>query len=218
MSALNPISAESGSMRATAEAVTIYRRLRSIKTEASRADPFAAHVLACALTAAIIDSQNVCDNVSAALGLDRIALAGLVAEWLPGGATLVPLSIQPTALVIDEEESQLLMLLERFCLDNATTTRWISKIVTRRAMSSRHLWQDLGLINRGELTQLLERWFPQLAMENLDNMKWKKFFYRKICELEGFSLCAAPSCRECNDFDGCFGEERGESALARLAR
>jgi nitrogen fixation protein NifQ len=48
-------------------------------------------------------------------------------------------------------------------------------------------------------------------------MKWKKFFYRSLCELEGFVLCASPSCRECSDFHDCFGDESGESALARLA-
>jgi nitrogen fixation protein NifQ len=109
-------------------------------------------------------------------------------------------------------------LLERFSVDNMTTTQWIARIVTSRSMAPRHLWQDLGLVNRGELTQLIGRWFPALAAANVDNMKWKKFFYRQICELEGFSLCAAPTCRECGDFDNCFGEEQGESALARLAR
>ncbi len=49
-------------------------------------------------------------------------------------------------------------------------------------------------------------------------MKWKKYFYRRLCELEGFTLCTAPSCRECCDFDRCFGAEHGESLLARSRR
>ena len=49
-------------------------------------------------------------------------------------------------------------------------------------------------------------------------MKWKKFFYRTICRDEGYMLCAAPSCAECDDFEICFGEESGESLLARARR
>ena len=28
--------------------------------------------------------------------------------------------------------------------------------------------------------------FPTLAAGNTKNMKWKKYFYRKLCEAEGF--------------------------------
>ena len=85
-------------------------------------------------------------------------------------------------------------------------------------MSGDHLWQDLGLLDRGELNRLMRERFPTLAARNVANMKWKKFFYRMLCELEGFTLCTAPSCRECCDFDDCFGAETGESALARIRR
>ena len=46
-------------------------------------------------------------------------------------------------------------------------------------------------------------------------MKWKKFFYRMICRDEGYRLCTAPSCAECDDFQVCFGDESGESLMAR---
>jgi hypothetical protein len=49
-------------------------------------------------------------------------------------------------------------------------------------------------------------------------MKWKKYLYRTICGDSGYALCSAPSCAECADFDGCFGEETGESFLARARR
>jgi nitrogen fixation protein NifQ len=84
-------------------------------------------------------------------------------------------------------------------------------------MEPRHLWQDLGLFERNELTRLMKERFSALAAANLHNMKWKKFFYRQLCASEGFSLCAAPTCRECGDFENCFGEEDGVSLLARIA-
>jgi nitrogen fixation protein NifQ len=60
--------------------------------------------------------------------------------------------------------------------------------------------------------------FPRLHAANDRDMKWKRFFYRSLCEAEGFSLCAVPHCRDCADFERCFGVEDGQSAFARRAR
>lgn len=218
MTAIEPVREAFAQGAAAADAVARYRRIRSIKTPLSAADPFAAHVIACALAVSVIEAGNICENVSIASGLDRGALDDIIRRWTPGAAGLIDLGAEPTSLPLDEEETQLLSLLERFRIDDTQPGEWVAKIVTRRAMSPRHLWQDLGLVNRGELTLLIARWFPQLAVDNVGNMKWKKFFYRKICELEGFSLCAAPTCGACGDFEHCFGEESGESSLARLSR
>jgi nitrogen fixation protein NifQ len=91
-------------------------------------------------------------------------------------------------------------------------------MIARRAMEPDHLWQDLGLRDRGELSALLHRHFAPLARQNTDNMKWKRFFYRMICDSEGFALCTTPICSDCTDFDMCFGEETGEARLARNRR
>jgi nitrogen fixation protein NifQ len=49
-------------------------------------------------------------------------------------------------------------------------------------------------------------------------MRWKRFFYRLLCESDGFLMCATPTCTECRDFDLCFGDESGESRLAQRRR
>ncbi len=41
---------------------------------------------------------------------------------------------------------------------------------------------------------------------------------RLICADASYSLCTAPSCAECDDFEHCFGEETGDSLLARVRR
>ena len=78
-----------------------------------------------------------------------------------------------------------------------------------------HLWQDLGLPHRGDLSALLHRHFRPLAERNDQDMKWKKFFYRKLCEREGVLVCKAPNCAVCDDVGLCFGAESGEP-LARF--
>lgn len=198
-------------------AETIYQAIRAEQTPRALAEPFTAHILACMLTIGLIEARDNGDAISSTLGLNRTALEALTAQWAPAARHFFNLDAEPHALSLDEEETQLHELLSRFKSDTAPLTGWIVSIVARRAMSPRHLWQDLGLLERGELTRLMREWFPALAAANVDNMKWKKFFYRKLCELEGFSLCAAPTCRECGDFDNCFGDEDGASVLARLS-
>lgn len=199
-------------------AETIYLAISAEPTPHARAEPFTAHVLACALTIGLTEAHQADDTLSSALALNRAALDALTMQWAPAARGFFALASEPEDVSLDEEETQLHALLARFQSDTAPLTTWITSIVARRAMSPRHLWQDLGLLERSELTRLMNGWFPTLASTNVDNMKWKKFFYRKLCELEGFSLCAAPTCRECGDFDNCFGSEDGASALARLAR
>jgi nitrogen fixation protein NifQ len=74
-------------------------------------------------------------------------------------------------------------------------------------MAADHLWQDLGLPTRSELTALMRRNFPALAARNVMDMKWKRFLYKQLCEAEGVYACRAPSCQMCTDYDACFAPE-----------
>ena len=97
-------------------------------------------------------------------------------------------------------------------------SRWLAAMIARRAMEPNHLWEDLGLRDRSELSRLLARHFAPLAVRNTKNMRWKRFFYRTLCEADGVVLCTTPVCSSCSDFDLCFGEESGESRLAYSRR
>jgi nitrogen fixation protein NifQ len=84
---------------------------------------------------------------------------------------------------------------------------WLAHIVAHGCAGCDHLWQDLGLANRGELSLLMETAFPRLANLNVGDMKWKKFIYRHYCERDGIYICPAPSCGICKDFKTCFSPE-----------
>ena len=122
------------------------------------------------------------------------------------------LDIEPT---VNEDEKCLRELLWRFRTVSSPINSLLTFLVARRATRPNHLWQDLGLANRGELSRLMLRHFAALARRNDQDMKWKKFFYRMICRDDGFNMCVAPCCSECGDFNACFGSESGESLLAR---
>ena len=74
-------------------------------------------------------------------------------------------------------------------------------------LGDQHLWQDMQLASRAELSSLMRYWFPALVARNHGDMKWKKFLYRQLCEREALFICKAPSCAECSDRPLCFGPE-----------
>jgi nitrogen fixation protein NifQ len=82
----------------------------------------------------------------------------------------------------------------------AATAEWLAVA----CLGDNHLWQDLQLPSRAELTALMNHWFPALAARNDRDMKWKKFFYKQLCDRAEISVCRAPSCAVCSDYALCF--------------
>lgn len=83
----------------------------------------------------------------------------------------------------------------------------LASILAAGCLGGDHLWRDLGLKSRVELSELMSFHFPELAERNSGDMKWKKFFYKQLCEQEGGYVCRAPSCEQCAAYDDCFGPE-----------
>lgn len=87
------------------------------------------------------------------------------------------------------------------------TEQWLAEIIAAACLGMDHLWQDMGLWSRKELSDLLQRNFPALAVLNDRDMKWKKFLYKQLCDQQGIYVCRAPSCDVCADYNVCFGPE-----------
>ena len=193
----------------------VYRDL--MEKRAPGSDEFDAHAVAAVLAVAFAEAGGFAQPQTAAAGLSGKQFSVLIAEFFPGAAA-GRLFAPSEAVERPEEEICLLELLERCTASRDPFELLLAAMIARRSQRPNHLWQDLGLNNRGELSELLQRHFKPLAMRNTGGMKWKKFFYRQICADEGFLLCSAPSCAECDDFENCFGEETGDSLLARARR
>lgn len=98
-----------------------------------------------------------------------------------------------------------LLLQHRAGLDESEI--WLAAIIAAACLGSSHLWRDLGLPSRDSLRQLLLHNFPLLARRNDRDMRWKKFFYKQLCEQQGGYVCRAPSCDQCPTHHECFGDE-----------
>jgi nitrogen fixation protein NifQ len=175
------------------------------------------HAVASILAVGLAEAGGNLRDVCARVGLSGGALGQLVAEMFPAAAEIFAGIDTRIGVDVAEEEQALRDLFRLYARDHSALTEWVGAMVARRAQSPNHLWQDLGLHSRSEASALMERHFPRLKARNSEDMKWKKFFYRMICRSEGFSLCAAPICTDCDDFETCFGAEDGESLLARVS-
>ena len=180
-------------------------------------DPFDAHVAASTLAISFGEAVAEGRPLTSATGLPYEHLDDLLARVFPNAA---PWRFLALAGEVERsaDEACLLDLLTSCTTSRTVYEAWIAAMIARRAQRPNHLWQDLGLHSRRDLSELMTRHFKPLAMRNKQDMKWKKFFYRMICADAAYSLCTAPSCGECDDFDHCFGEETGESLLARSRR
>jgi nitrogen fixation protein NifQ len=191
----------------------IYKILRQANGTTD-CDPFDGHVLAC-IFAAGVDDCLAGGSFTDALGICCSSLRRNIERYFPGTLKLLEPFDLDREPVIEEDERCLRELLWRYRTDPSPLSSLLTFLVARRAMRPNHLWQDLGLANRGELSRLMLRHFTLMARRNTEDMKWKKFFYRMICRDEGFRMCTAPTCSECGDFNVCFGDESGESLMAR---
>jgi nitrogen fixation protein NifQ len=106
-----------------------------------------------------------------------------------------------------EEFEDLLQLLLDHQSGEAPGAEMVARWVAASCLGENHLWQDMALSNRGALSSILKEYFGPLHEKNTADMKWKKFFYKTICQGEGFYLCKSPSCGVCVDYDKCFGPE-----------
>ena len=193
----------------------VYRNL--MEASAPGRDEFDAHVVACMIAVSTADAVGFEQPQTSAAGLSAEEFSTLIREFFPKAAAWRLFASSET-VERAVEEACLLELLESCTTAREPFELRLAAMVARRAQRPNHLWQDLGLDNRGELSQLMTRHFKPLAVRNTGDMKWKKFFYRLICADASYTLCTAPSCAECDDFEDCFGEENGESLLARARR
>ena len=141
------------------------------------------------------------------LGLDKDEFDVMMTDTFPGVELPFPSSDCGEGNDrLDEQDDLYQLLLANMSADQ-DDANWMAKIVIAGCMGADHLWQDLGLWSRDDLTRLMEINFPDLAKRNDKNMKWKKFLYKQLCIQEGVYTCRAPSCEVCADYKECFAPE-----------
>lgn len=114
----------------------------------------------------------------------------------------------PRAQVLPSPEfphTALLALLWSFRTE-ATPTCWAAAAaVACGCFGRQHLWQDLGLTGRSEVTALLQAYFPGLVALNHQHLKWKRFLFMRVGEQLGQPDLQPPHCEGCDGYAPCYG-------------
>ncbi|WP_083742115.1 nitrogen fixation protein NifQ [Bradyrhizobium mercantei] len=197
--------------------IATYRLLTGVlpeDAEIAADSDFDRHVLASILAAAVMDGGSLPEKA----GLTDHELAALLDQHFSSIEIKAEQSLACFESNVTDEVAMVRDLLLARRSTEGDIGRWLAAMIARRAIEPDHLWEDLGLRNRGELSRLLSRHFAPLAARNINNMRWKRFFYRTLCEDEGLVMCTTPVCTQCNDFNVCFGDESGESRMAERRR
>lgn len=142
------------------------------------------------------------------LGLGEKNFIAMIGCYFPGYRLTVPAStgkIPDFSRMLEKQDLE--NYLARYAAFPSPESDWIIGLIVASCLGSDHLWQDLGLFSRSELSALLNYNFPAMAAKNDKDMKWKKFIYKQLCEEEGLYVCRAPSCEVCQDYQVCFGSE-----------
>ena len=176
-----------------------YERLLSLATDVPN----------CRWLAQIMASWQVGEGVLPdGLSLEIAEFKALVDYYFPG-YKISPMAASGKSLDFSRmlEKQDLEQYLKRYAVYPEPENDWLIALLVAACLGSDHLWQDLGLFSRSELSALLQHNFPELAARNHRDMKWKKFIYKQLCEEEGIYVCRAPSCDVCQDYNICFGPE-----------
>ncbi len=193
--------------RGSAEDAT-YRALMACATP-GHIPPEDRHLFACALAAGAREPWGT----AAALGLSGGELSALVRTCFPGvDPSLLP-STGPRAHKRPPEPNDDVraLILSHVPRDEGgveiPASGWLARILAARSAHPGHLWSAMGLFERPELSAAIRRLLPSLAAANHKGMRWKRFLFKQVCELQGSVLCKSPDCGLCSDYALCFAPE-----------
>ncbi|WP_244817834.1 nitrogen fixation protein NifQ [Caballeronia sp. Lep1P3] len=161
------------------------------------------------LFARLVGARIDMDDVSL-LGLDAPALEALIARHFPGARdsvrtmrTRVALRESPHWAFVRDLRA---LLLRHDPTKDARPddAQCLATIIAAACLRPDHLWRDLGLDSRDDVTAMLERHYPELVARNTAQMRWKKFLAYELARANGVAPECAPGCPGCEDFAHCY--------------
>lgn len=143
------------------------------------------------------------------LGLTQTAYRQMLAQRFPELRALTPIpEAQYLALLqavpADFYPLRNMLMMHRSATADKQQADWLARALAIACQGGRHLWQDLGLQGRDEVSRLLQDYFAPLAERNIHHLKWKKWIYQELGQHLGQKNLQAPQCRRCPDYSICF--------------
>jgi nitrogen fixation protein NifQ len=143
------------------------------------------------------------------LGLDAAEFAALVHRHFPDAAFAEPHEaprFAPRQTFVRDLHA-LLMWHDRMASRHAEDAHCLAMIIAAASLRPDHLWRDLGLDNRDDVTAMLDRHYPDLIARNVANLRWKKFLAQQVAHANGTMPTCAPGCPGCEDYAFCYPDK-----------
>ena len=160
------------------------------------------HLLACLLV--VVEQEK--SPPAIALGLSSPQFISLYRSYFP--AIEFNVDESKDLLAVNRDPELLHLLLGYVAVTDETTNTLsatlLASLLAARAAMPGHLWVAMGLFDRTELSAAIKRHLPTLFAANNQGMRWKRFFYKQICEQNGGVLCKSPVCGDCSEYELCF--------------
>jgi nitrogen fixation protein NifQ len=162
---------------------------------------------------ATVLGKRLAQDDLAGCGLSPRELDALLARLFPGAPApgddaLSTLREQRAAPILDDAQAEftrlLRALLDAWRAPATDTTPWVSSVLVQACLRPDHLWRDLGLSGREDVTALLARHYPGLMARNVRNLRWKQFLAYSAREHAGQPPSEAPGCPACEDYGVCY--------------
>lgn len=154
-------------------------------------------------------------NELALLGLQPHEWRALLARHFAHAAAFtLPPGVSPASINANDEHAAFVRTLHALLLTHASATvhaddaHCVAAIVAHACLRPDHLWRDLGLAGRDEVTWMLTRYFPTLVALNVASWRWKKFLAAQRALSLGLQPGPAPGCPGCEDYGYCFAQPR----------
>jgi nitrogen fixation protein NifQ len=141
------------------------------------------------------------------LGLSPSQLEALAARHFVAAVSAGPL---PSLVIADAGHAAFAHAMRGFLISLAAPqadpddARCLAAIIAHACLRPDHLWRDLGLRGRDDVTRMLERFFPEVVARNVEGLRWKKLLARELALATGAAPGPAPGCPGCEDFGFCF--------------
>ena len=180
--------------------------------------------LGVATDAACADTRLFAKLIAARDAHNQLALLGLQPrEWqallarhfMHAGVPVLPWVVSVSANdSAADAHADFVHTLHALLLTHTSTTvhpddaHCLATIVAHACLRPDHLWRDLGLAGRDEVTWMLTRYFPTLVALNVANLRWKKFLAAQRALSLGLPPAPAPGCPGCEDYGHCFPPHR----------
>lgn len=133
----------------------------------------------------------------ACTAVDRFVTVGILPSWTDETKTPPAFTHLVRWLIANQAASIAPTMAER-----------LAHVIATACFGRHHLWQDLGLGGRDDVSRLLAACFPSVHAANVNNLKWKRFLFATLAAQHGGDP-RPPSCAGCEDFPKCFPDEGG---------